>query len=347
MSKPLLALALSGGVDSAVAGLLLLRRGFALEGHHFLFQPGNEDSPALASAKRVAQALGIPFVVQDLSDAFRKLQASLVSSYLHGRTPNPCVLCNRLVKTGVLLEQALARGAQGLATGHYVRVNRKEARLFQAAFLPRDQSYFLSWVPRERLRFLHCPLGEHSKEEVRERARREGWDWLLQRKESRELCFVSGTYREILASAGKGMGTPGDVVDLEGRVLGKHEGVARFTVGQRKGLPPGKKPQYVVSLDPARGRVVVGDKKDLACRKALLAGLNLFRDAPEGTRLQGRIKVRSTSQGIPGSLEILPGGRALARFHEPEWAVAPGQVAVLYQGEEVLASGILRKRLAQ
>ncbi len=346
MSKPLLALALSGGVDSAVAGLLLLRRGFALEGHHFLFQPGGEESPALTSAKEVARALGIPLVVQDLSGAFSKIRASLVSSYLHGRTPNPCVLCNRLVKTGVLLERALARGARGLATGHYVRVNREEGRLFKGAFLPRDQSYFLSWVPRERLRFLYCPLGEFSKEEVREMARREGWSWLLKRKESRELCFVSGTYRDILVSAGKGMGKPGEVIDLQGRVLGRHEGVGRFTVGQRKGLPPGDKPRYVISLDPGQARVVVGDKEDLACREALLAGLNLFRDVPEGGRLQGRVKVRSTSPGVPATLERLPSGRALVRFHEPEWALAPGQAAVLYEGEEVLASGILRKRLA-
>ena len=346
MTKPLLAVALSGGVDSAVAAFLLLRQGYALEGHHFLFQPGKCGEEALVSAKEAARALGIPLVVQDLSEAFRRLQASLVSSYRHGRTPNPCVLCNRIVKAGALLDGALSRGAAGLATGHYARADRREGRLLRARHRRRDQSYFLSWIPAERFRFLHLPLGDLSKEEIRDTAREEGWDWLLERRESREICFVSGTYREILASGGGGMGKPGDVVDLEGRVLGRHKGVGFFTVGQRKGLPPGREPRYVVSLDPVRGRVVVGNREDLGCRKALVAGLNLFRRIRVGEEIHGTLRVRSTSEGVPGSFKILPGGRAEARFHKPEWAVAPGQLAVLYQEDEVLASGILRKTMA-
>ena len=325
-----------------MAGLLLLRQGFALEGHHFLFRPGSEGGQARASAERVARALGIPLVVQDLSEPFQRLRASLVSSYRHGRTPNPCVLCNRIVKTGVLLDRVLARGASGLATGHYARADRRRGRLFQAARPDRDQSYFLSWVPAGRFRRLYFPLGERDKEEVRRIAGEAGWDWLLERGESREICFVSRTYRELLE---EDRGRPGEVVDREGRVLGRHQGVGLFTVGQRKGLPPGGRPRYVLSLDPLTGRVVVGDREDLVCRRALAAGVNLFRDLPLGEEVEGLLRIRSTSKGRAGTWRLLPGGRAEIRFREPEWGAAPGQLAVLYRDGEVLASGILRKRL--
>jgi tRNA-uridine 2-sulfurtransferase len=347
--------AMSGGVDSSVAAALLQRQGYDVVGITLqLYDHGEATSRKGAccagqdihDARRVADRLGIPHYVLDYESRFRReVMADFAASYQAGETPIPCVRCNQRVKFRDLLENARELGAVALATGHYARIQQGAAgrELHKAADGDRDQSYFLFATTPAQLDFLMFPLGGKTKPEIRALAAEFDLP-VAEKPDSQDICFVpQGHYARVVERLQPGAAEPGEIVDLEGRVLGHHEGVIHYTVGQRRGLGiAGAEPLYVVRLEASRRRVVVGPKAALGCTGALLRGVNWLdgeEPAPEG--LPVAVKLRSASPAVPALL--LPGGEV--RFAAPEAAVAPGQACVFYRDSRVLGGGFIARSL--
>jgi tRNA-specific 2-thiouridylase len=344
--------AMSGGVDSSVVAALAARTGAEVIGITLqLYDHGVAVGRAksccagrdIEDARAVADRLGIAHYVFDHESRFR---ASVIDrfadEYARGRTPIPCVSCNQSVKFTDLLALARELGADCLATGHYVRrvAGPRGAELHRAADPARDQSYFLFATTREQLDFLRFPLGGLAKTLVRELARDLGLV-VADKPDSQDICFVpGGDYASVVKKLRPETARPGDVVDLEGRPLGRHEGLVHFTIGQRRGLDVGgqKEPLYVVRLEPEAQRVVVGPKAALAIRSARLSGLNwLGEDQREGLAA----KVRSMAR--PAPVRFRDG---ILRFETPEYGVAPGQAAVLYSGDRMLGGGWIEETVS-
>ena len=347
--------AMSGGVDSSVTAALLKRAGHDVVGITLqLYDHGEATARKGAccagqdihDARRVADRLGIRHYVLDYEGRFRReVMADFAVSYLAGETPIPCVRCNQRVKFRDLLENARALGAVALATGHYARiVEGPEGReLHKAADGDRDQSYFLFATTPAQLDFLMFPLGGRTKPEIRALAAE--FDLPVAGKpDSQDICFVpEGRYARVVERLRPGAAEPGEIVDLEGRVLGRHEGVIHFTVGQRRGLGiAGAAPLYVVRLEAASRRVVVGPKAALGATGAKLREINwLGGEAPGPEGLPVAVKLRSASPAEPALL--FPGGEV--RFAAPEAAVAPGQACVFYRGSRVLGGGFIARAI--
>lgn len=339
---PRAAVALSGGVDSLVAALRLRAAGHSLLALHFI--TGFETS-ASDSVRGLADRVDIPFQEIDLTDAFRRsVVDDFVETYRRGRTPNPCMVCNPRIKFGFLLEQARELGADWLATGHYARIVRDEdgrVHLLRSADRQKDQSYFLARVPRDRLAGALFPLGDLTKDRVREMAAAAGFSKTV-RSESQDICFVPDNYADFLAAAGV-PSRPGEIVALDGTVIGRHDGLHQFTIGQRKGIGvPGPEPYYVVRLDRERNRLMVGGKEALLAGGCRVASVNWIVDPPESA-LEVRVRVRYRHQAAPARLTPLPGNRAEVQFETPQSAVTPGQGAVFYQNDEVLGGGVIEE----
>jgi tRNA-specific 2-thiouridylase len=335
---------LSGGVDSAVAAHLCAQEGkevVAVTLKLWADQEGDGErsccSPqAVLTARGLAHSLGLPHLTLDLEDRFREaVVADYLSEHGAGRTPNPCIRCNGLVRFDALLGLADRLGAATLATGHYARIadDGDGPLLARAADPNKDQTYMLAGVRPELLPRLRFPLGDLTKPQVREIARRVQLP-VADRRESQDLCFLAGTSRErFLARHAQVGDAPGEVVDTTGRVLGRHRGHHRFTVGQRKGLGVAAgEPLYVVSKDPRANRVVVGPRRHLATRTVALAGTVLHRP---GTRVD-RVKLRYRSE--PVRCHVTADGIVL---EEPAAGVAPGQTACLMDGERVVGHGTI------
>ena len=345
--------AMSGGVDSSVAALILKREGRDVVGvfmrHGVALPAGAEPARSCCGvadaydARRVADRLGIPFYVLDFEEGFRRIIDGFCETYDRGATPNPCILCNRDLKFGRLLDTAGGVEAAEVSTGHYARVERRDGRVLlrRGADASKDQSYVLFPLPQEALARTRFPLGGMAKAEVRALAREAGLP-VMDKPESMEICFVPGDdYRALLRERIPGRIREGELRHADGRVLGRHPGHQLFTIGQRHGLGVALgAPAYVVRIDPATNTVVLGGAE------GLLSGDCTVRDvvwgiAPpaEGTSLRGAVQIRSQHRAAPAAVTALAGGRAAVRFDSPQRAVTPGQAAVLYEGEIVLGGG--------
>ncbi len=344
--------AMSGGVDSSLAAALVAESGAETIGVTMRLSESGSRCCSLEDAddaRRVAENLGIRFYVANYAEAFgREVIADFADAYLEGRTPIPCVACNKRFKFDHLLERAKAFGADRVATGHYARISHDpetgEARLHRAKDREKDQSYFLFPLCQDQLRAAAFPVGEMTKEEVRDRARGLGLG-TADKPESQEICFVlDGNYADVVEKIRpEARERVGEIVDQSGRVLGTHRGIHRFTVGQRHGLGiSSQRRLYVVRLDPENRRVVVGDVADLDCRGARVEQVNWISGrAPDGPR-RVRVQVRHRHRSVPAEVESIEGGAVLVRFEEPVRAVAPGQAAVFYDAdrdEEVVGGG--------
>jgi tRNA-uridine 2-sulfurtransferase len=346
--------AMSGGVDSAVAAQLALE-----EGHEVVAvtlelwaDPATDGtlsccSPqALIGARALAHRMGIPHVTLDLREPFRRdVVENFVSEYGEGRTPNPCVRCNGLVRFDAMLELAERLGAARLASGHYARIGRDEqGPLLRAAADPlKDQTYMLARLTGQQLERLWFPLGDRTKTEVRELARRAGLP-VAEKEESQDLCFLAGTRRDsfLTRHGGAGDARPGEIVDLRGRVLGRHAGQQAFTVGQRKGLGvAAPEPLYVLRKDAATGRVVVGPRAALATSTVTIAGAELLRPGASVDRVKLRYRSAPLGCTLEGDPQAGRHARLTVSLDEPVDGAAPGQTACLMRGESVMGWGTI------
>jgi tRNA-specific 2-thiouridylase len=345
--------AMSGGVDSSVTAALLAEQGFDVVGVTLqLYDHGAAAAKKGAccagqdiyDARRVADTLGFPHYVLDYESRFSQAVIDdFADSYLRGETPIPCVRCNQRVKFRDLLDQARDLGADCLATGHYIRrVDGPHGpELRRAHDASKDQSYFLFATTPEQLAFLRFPLGDLPKAETRAHAERLGLA-VADKPDSQDICFVpTGSYASVVEKLRPGAIEPGDIVDLDGRVLGRHSGTIRFTIGQRRGLDIGgtAEPLYVVALEPEARRVIVGPKAALARERVAIAELNWLGDgvpAPGGERVA--VKLRSAQPAAPATLYPDGGGATLV-LDDPQYGVAPGQAAVCYRDDRVLGGG--------
>lgn len=350
--------AMSGGVDSALTAVLLHEAGFECVGinmrTHRLETPSASArrfqsccSPEDArDARSVAEMIGMPFYVLDLEREFQQAVIEpFVRDYATGRTPNPCVLCNNHLKLGVLLEKARAWGCEYVATGHYVRVvaNAQTGRmeLHRAVDAAKDQSYYLFGLTQEQLRHLVCPLGTLTKDEVRQLAR----EFRLpvhDKPDSQEICFVpSGDYREFLRRRGAEAGLrPGPIVRRDGTVLATHQGIANYTIGQRRGLGiASSQPLYVIDIDPVRNSVVVGTAEEALRDELVCSGLNWVSIPQPTGAVPVQAQIRYRSRPARAVVEPLDPPRWCVRFAEPQRAITPGQAVVFYCEDVVLGGG--------
>lgn len=347
---------MSGGVDSSVAAAWLLDQGWDVVGVTLHLWDYPDDGSVRGrccapedqhDARRVADHLGIPHYTFDRRELFaREVVDPFVSTYLEGRTPSPCVACNRSVKMRELFALAERLGASKVATGHYARIVEQNGRLelHRGRDASKDQSYFLHALSQEELGKIVFPLGEADKATVREDALRRGLHG-AEKGESQELCFVpTGRYDTFVEERAGDRVRPGPILDETGREVGRHGGVHRFTVGQRKGIGVALgKPAFVVAIDPETAAVRLGSKDELGHRGARLEDTRFFDDVELPTR--ALVQVRYRQEPKEATIERGEGG-ILVRFDEPIRAVVQGQVAVAYDGERVLGGGLIAEALA-
>jgi tRNA-specific 2-thiouridylase len=351
----LIAVAMSGGLDSSVAAWRLSREGHPVVGlSMLLWDQSTVESNGrccgaldLGDARRVAQQAGIPHYTLRLDREFRdKVVDPFVEDYLAGRTPSPCVRCNTWIKFDLLLERARRLGASRVATGHYARIleGPDGPELHTAVDTEKDQSYYLFELTAEQLAGSLFPLGELTKREVRELAREAGLV-VAEKGESMEVCFVAGGVREFVEQqaaanperfGGAVLDEPAVLVDTQGEELGTGQPYYRYTVGQRKGLGlAAPSPLYVLQIDPERNRVVVGDRADLLAPGLQGERLHWIGPAPDG-EVEAIVKIRSRHPGVTARIRPLKEGRVEIDFAEPQRGVTPGQAAVFYRGTRVL-----------
>jgi tRNA-uridine 2-sulfurtransferase len=353
--------AMSGGVDSSVTAALLVEQGFDVVGITLqLYDHGTATSRKGAccagqdihDAGRVADVLGIPHYVLDYESRFRAAVIDeFTDAYLRGETPIPCVRCNETVKFTDLLATARDLGADALATGHYVRrvVGPLGPELHRAIDTERDQSYFLFATTRPQLDFLRFPLGDLGKAQTRALAKRFALP-VAEKPDSQDICFVpSGSYAQLVEKLRPGALSPGEIVDVEGRVLGRHDGVINFTVGQRRGLGvAGGDRLFVVRLEPETRRVIVGPRSALAAQRVALGAVNWLGGTPEeaafGRGIEIAVKLRSAQPPVAARLALNAAGGGEVVLAEPVEGVAPGQACVFYDGERVLGGGWIRRQ---
>ena len=356
----MIAVAMSGGVDSSAAAVVLRDAGEEIVGLSMQLWNqrrtlNGEDASDLHrsgrccslddiwDARRVASHLGIPFYVLNLEDQFENtVIAPFVSSYVRGETPSPCILCNNFVKFHHLVDRAAGIGADRVATGHYARVRYDEDSrrwlLLRGRDRNKDQSYFLFGLTQPQLSKTVFPLGELSKPEVREIARKAGLP-TYNKPESQEICFVEGRSYADFVRKYAGIETPrGDIVNLAEQVVGTHDGIHNYTIGQRKGLGAAGRPQYVVKIEPGSNRVVIGDDPDLLQKRFTVRDANWIAVEKLTDPISCQIQIRNRFEPQPGRV-MMENGKTLVEFDTPQRAITPGQGAVFYWDDVVVGGG--------
>ncbi len=345
--------AMSGGVDSSVAAALLREEGHDVIGATMqLWTPaerGNGGATAIADAMRVAGRLCIPHRVLDFRDIFsRMVITDFCREYRLGRTPNPCVRCNRYIKFGALLEKAREMGADFIATGHHARIEPDEAggrHLLKKGVDPhKDQSYFLYALTQEQLSHTLFPIGNLTKDRVREIAGELGLP-VATRPESQEICFIpDDDYPRFLKDFIPGADTPGPILDEQGNTLGEHQGIMSYTIGQRKGLGiAAAEPLYVTAIEPDRNAVIVGAKAQTYGSKLTAYNLNWIAARPEHP-ITVKAKVRYRHPEAEAAVTPHDGSDVYVRFAEPQMAIMPGQAIVFYDGDTVIGGGTIKRQ---
>jgi tRNA-specific 2-thiouridylase len=349
-SEKTVLLAMSGGVDSSVAAALLLRGGYRVTGVFMCLGAAvraDGDSPGCCSpqdaadARRVAQRLGIELHVLNLSDEFERIIDYFAGEYVRGRTPNPCIHCNSWIKFGRLVRQADQLGIRRIATGHYARMAEVDASaaVVRARARAKDQSYALFEIARENLSRMLLPVGEMAtKAEIRQVALDLGLN-VHDKPDSQEICFVEDDdYAALLRRRAPQALTPGRIVDSSGKVLGEHDGYARYTIGQRRGLRvAGGVPLYVTRIDPASATVTIGPRDEVIGRRLTASGVNWHRDVP--TEFDAVVQIRYNHEGSPARVRRIGEDRFEAEFPDGVAAITPGQAAVAYDGDTLLGGG--------
>lgn len=358
--KPIVAIAVSGGIDSLVAAYLLREQGWQTFGLHFStgFETrpdGEQPAPRatdsmdgrLHAVKRIGEQLDMPVYLVDCKREFTsEIVDYFCQTYAEGRTPNPCLVCNPKIKFGYLLDVAMKKGASALATGHYARVKKDgnaRARLFKGADAAKDQSYFLAFLNQVQLSRAVFPLHAMTKEAVRMLAVDKKL-YPVERDESQDICFIKGSsYGDFLHRWGKLESKPGLIEDMKGVVIGEHKGLHLFTIGQRKGINcPAAAPYYVIRMNPARNRLTVGTQEDLFSSECRVNTLNWIQE-PTAAVFEAQTRLRYRHKAVPATVVLEDDHRATVRFHTPQSAVTPGQGAVFYAGDEVLGGGWIEK----
>lgn len=348
---------MSGGVDSSVAALLLKQQGYEVIG---LFmrtgvQAPEDDTPShkkgccsavdARDARRVADRLDMPFYALDFAEDFGRIMDYFVDEYQQARTPNPCVVCNSKLKFGKLWSYGKQLGADFVATGHYAQIVRRDdsAELHRAIDPDKDQSYVLHGLRRSLLPHVLFPIGSLHKDEVRDLARNAGLG-VAEKPDSVEICFVpNNNHFDFIRRRRPDANSAGTIVDRAGKVLAEHEGIEKFTIGQRKGLGFGSASRrYVLEIVPATHTVVVGDREELLAGGLRASQVNWLIEAPE-VAMNCQAKIRYRHQPAPASVKALPGGGAEVHFEEQQTAITPGQAVVFYDGERVLGGGTIEE----
>ncbi len=347
--------AMSGGVDSSVAAALLKQQGYQPIGVMLrLWSPHGESaynrccSPhSMNLARKVASILDIPFYVLDVQTKFHQIvvHEAFTQGYLSGLTPNPCLTCNRHIRWGFLFQYKQVLGAQWFATGHYARIDRDAngSPILKKAFdETKDQSYVLHVLNQELLQWTLFPIGHLRKEEVRTIAASLGLP-VAQRKDSQDLCFLGNQdYRQFLTANVSEEIKPGAIISTDGKILGVHQGLPFYTIGQRKGLNiPSSRPFYVIRKDVQNNILIVGERCALDRHELLIENMNWISSKTPQNPFYAHIKIRYTSPAYPGEAIPLPDGRVRVKFEQPVSAVTPGQAAVLYQGDVCLGGGTI------
>jgi tRNA-specific 2-thiouridylase len=345
---------MSGGVDSSVAAWVLQQMGYEVIGitmktwarDHKAGEKSCCGVDAVDDAARVAAQLDIPYVALDMEQVFREtVIENFQSEYFKGRTPNPCIVCNYKLKFGYLLQKAEEFGCDFVATGHYALMAEQDGRLFvtRGKDENKDQSYVLYNLTQEQLKKTLLPIGGYTKERIREIAREQGFFRVAAKPDSVGICFVTDSYKDYLKAQARDKMASGDMLDVKGAVVGRHEGIALYTIGQRKGLGvsfPEK--TFVTNIDPDNNTVTIGQREDLLRWKIEVRDLNWMGLAPQTEPFEAMVKIRYHHKPVVARCE--PNGDLMqVVFFSPQEAVAPGQSAVLYDGDKILAGGIINK----
>lgn len=334
-------MAMSGGVDSSVAAFLMKKADGECAGCYMIL---NEYTDGETDAQKCAEKLELPFLSADFRKEFKEgVLDYFVKDYLTGCTPNPCVECNKLIKFGRLLDYAKENGFDRLATGHYARIEEKDGRflLKKAVDLSKDQSYFLYRLSQEQLSRIVLPLGGYTKEEIRAVAEANSFE-NAHKKDSQDICFVpDGKYVDVIEKEAEELPKHGEFVDKNGRVLGEHLGIYRYTYGQRKGLGiSADRPLYVTKIDTLNNRVILGDNEDLFAKEITVQNVNWIKNPADGS-FRAKARLRYCHKEQPATIEVLSDDSIQIIFDEPQRAATKGQSAVVYDEDYVVCGGII------